>query len=290
MKFKAIDISKSFDNRKILDNVSFELEEAMITGLVGRNGTGKTTLLKILSHIYKEDKGEILIGNESLKSNPGLIKNIGFLPATFNYFDQYKLRNIPDFYKAIYDNFNQDYFFKEINEIRVDPNQAMRTFSKGEKNIIGLVTMLASGADILFLDEILDGMDVINKGRIINYLLDAKENGKSILTSSHILEALSGICDNIFYLRNTGILEDISMENSKKLSKVQIVFKDKIPNEIKESFIILSQIGRVAQILINLEKEKVNLLLDRDDIIQYDFLDPKIEDYFYLEAGGKYVG
>ncbi|MDO5047595.1 MAG: ATP-binding cassette domain-containing protein [Anaerococcus sp.] len=286
MKIRASNITKSFGKNLVLDDVSFDLAKGKISGIVGRNGSGKTTLFKSMTGIYDMDKGDFSIDGVSLKDNRSLISKLAFLPDRFDYFNYYKARKIPDFYRLTYKDFDQDFFFSQLNKNKIDPNQNIRNFSKGIKNILGLITILATRADILFIDEILDGMDIINNRKIISFLLDAKDEGRAILASSHQLDRLAGICDNIFYLTLDGKLVDTADRKVNKLKKVQVVFRDEIALDFLESAILINKLGRVATVLIDMDDQRLSSFLDRDDVVQYDLLSPKIEDYFYMEAGG----
>ena len=285
MRIRAEKITKAFDERKVLDNISFNLEEGMITGLVGRNGSGKTTLLKSLCGIYDMDEGSFNLDDKNIRENPRLIKNIAFLPDSFDYFNYYKVKNIPGFFKVIYEDFDDTFFFEEIKRQKIDPDKNVRNFSKGQKNILGLITILASGAKILLIDEILDGMDVLNKKEILSYLIDAKDSGKAVFASSHELDQLSGISDYIYYLTKDGKLIDTTDERINQLRKIQLVFKDQVPDNLDRRMILVNKIGRVATILVNASEKEVEEILKREDLVQYDILNPKIEDYFYLERG-----
>ena len=128
-------------------------------------------------------------------------------------------------------------------------------------------------------------MDVLNKKEILSYLIDAKGSGKAVFASSHELDQLSGISDYIYYLTKDGKLIDTTDERINQLRKIQLVFKDQVPDNLDRRMILVNKIGRVATILVNASKEEVEEILDREDIIQYDILNPKIEDYFYLERG-----
>lgn len=285
MRIRSDKISKAFDENIVLDNISFDLEEGMITGLVGRNGSGKTTLLKCLCGIYDMDNGRFSLDDKDIRENPALIKNIAFLPDSFDYFNYYKVKHIPGFFRVIYEDFDETFFLEEIKKQKIDPDKNVRNFSKGQKNILGLITILASGAKILLIDEILDGMDVLNKKEILSYLIDAKDSGKAVFASSHELDQLSGISDYIFYLTKDGKLIDTSDERINQLRKIQLVFKDQVPDNLDRRMILVNKIGRVATILVNASEKEVEEILKREDLVQYDILTPKIEDYFYLERG-----
>lgn len=287
MIVEAININKSFDNKKVLNNVSLYLEKGMITGLVGRNGSGKTTLLKILAGIYNEDSGKIKIAGNSLKINPKTIKHLAYLPDRFDYFNYYKINQLPEYYKILYPDFDSKFFESEIKKFAFEPSSNIRNLSKGEKNILGLIVMLASNADVILVDEVLDGMDVLNRRRISEYLLDAKEKGCAVFISSHELAELSNICDFIYYLTKDGTLKETREDNDSSLYKLQVVVKDHLPDSIANKSVIISNLGRVYTILIDAKDYKLNVLLSDEQIVQYDKLEVKIEDYFYLEEGAR---
>ena len=285
MIVEAINVNKSFDDNKVLDNVTFSLEEGIITGLVGRNGSGKTTLLKIIAGIYKEDSGKIKIDGKSLGINPRTIENLAYLPDRFDYFNYYKIDQLPEYYEILYPTFDKDFFNEEIGKFSYNPKANIRNLSKGEKNLLGLICALASNAKVILVDEVLDGMDILNRRRIIEYLLDAKDKGCAVFASSHELSDLSGICDEIYYLSKEGVLNKTHDDEKLSLNKLQVVVKDKLPENIRNKSVIISNIGRVYTILIDTKGEFLDELLADSDIVQYDKLEVKVEDYFYLEEG-----
>lgn len=286
MLFEVNNINKSFGKNEVLKDVSFSLLPGTITGIVGRNGSGKTTLLKILCGIYLADSGEFTLDKKKLSEDAKLISHIGFLPDRFDYFNYYKAKDVPEFYKIIYENFDSDYFFCELNKNEIDPNQTIRNFSKGQKNLLGLITILATKADIILVDEVLDGMDVLNKKLILSYILDAKDAGRTVLASSHDLDHLTGICEEILYLSKDGRLKNTSVD-TKNIKKIQIVVKDKLPKDLIDNSVLVSSLGRVNIILINASEDLLDHMLANDEIVQYDILNLKIEDYFYMEQGGE---
>ena len=152
---------------------------------------------------------------------------------------------------------------------------------------MGLIAVLSSNADVILVDEVLDGMDLLNKRRIIEYLLDAREDGASVFISSHELNDLSGICDSIYYLGKDGRLIETRADKNKSIHKIQVVVKDKLPELMEDKAIIVSNLGRVYTILIDMASDKLDELLADDQIVQYDRLEVKVEDYFYLEEGAR---
>ena len=151
---------------------------------------------------------------------------------------------------------------------------------------MGLITILATKADIILVDEVLDGMDVLNKKLILSYILDAKDAGRTVLASSHDLDHLTGICEDILYLSKDGRLKNTSVD-TKNIKKIQIVVKDKLPKDLLDNSVLVSSLGRVNIILINASEDLLDHMLANDEIVQYDILNLKIEDYFYMEQGGE---
>lgn len=285
MIVEAINVNKSFDRNHVLDNVTFDLHQGVITGLVGRNGSGKTTLLKIIAGIYNKDSGKIKIDGKSLDINPKTIENLAYLPDRFDYFNYYKISKLPEYYEIIYPNFDRDFFEREIARFSYNKNETIRNLSKGEKNLLGLICVLASNAKVILVDEVLDGMDVLNKRRITEYLLDAKDKGCAVFISSHELSDLTGICDEILYLSKEGKISKTFDDTNLCLNKLQIVVKNELPEEIKQRAVVVSNIARVYTILLDTSEEDLNELLKNPKIVQYDKLEVKVEDYFYLEEG-----
>lgn len=284
MILEVKDLSKSFESEKVLDKINFNLEEGQIHALVGRNGSGKTTLLKILVDILKKDEGSLKILGKTYREDRHIIENIAYLPDRFDYFDYVSVLKMSEYYKILYPNFDDNFFRMEIKKNNINPKKSLRNFSKGYKNLIGLLAVIASNAKIVLLDEILDGMDVLNKDVIISYILDMKDQGRTVLASSHELEELAKISDISLYLTKDGKIKNIS--NSKNsFIKAQVVVKDKLDKAILNHSVLRFNMGRVYVILIE-NKDNIREILDSNEtVVQYDILEPKIEDSFYWEKG-----
>lgn len=277
------DISKVFDGKLILDNINFTLKTGEITGLVGRNGSGKTTLLKILSKILDPISGTVLVDDVDLFKNPKLIENIAYLPDSFDFFIYDTGNKAMDYYEIIYPKFNRKFVEEEAKKINIPLDQTIRSLSKGQSTLLGLLIILGTKANILLIDEALDGMDVINKELVLQYLIVAAENDHAILISSHQLDELQGIADNILYLSIDGKVENIKDNRDKPLNKVQIVVSESIPEDILKDSLLRFQLGRVYTVLMEGPEEEILHKLIRKEIVQFDILPLKLEDYFYWE-------
>lgn len=286
MMLKAENLTMAYDKKLVIDDISFKLNTGEITALVGRNGSGKTTILKILSQILKPQKGEVYIEEKSLSSNPEVKINYAYLPDRFDFFSYNTGFQAIEYYKIIYPEFDKDFVEREAEKLGLSLKENIRTLSKGNKALLGLLIVLGTNAKFLFLDEILDGMDVLNKEKIIAYIIEAAAQGKSLLLSSHQLQELQGISDRIIYLSLDGKIEEASNNDDIKIVKLQVVAKDELPKELRDIAVIRQQIGRVYTILIK-ETQGWEELMNNERVVQYDQLPVHLEDLFYWEQGGE---
>lgn len=278
-------IVKSFEEKNIIDNVDFMLQPASITAIAGRNGSGKTTILKMMAGILDCDEGCILIDEKNLKYFPKLKENIAYLPDRFNFFDFEKVSQVIEYYEIIYPKFDKEFVIREFNEIGISLDDRIRSFSKGSNSLVGLILILATNAQFVLVDEILDGMDVLNKEKIIGLLIEAADKGKSILVSSHELKELEGLADRIIYLSLDGKIREVESMGQSNLIKIQIVCKDSFPKDLENSLVLRQNIGRVYTVIGKGSADSWRERLDREEIVQYDFLSLKLEDFFYYERG-----
>lgn len=284
MIVEVMSLYKSFGKNKVLEDVNFSLDEGKIYALVGRNGSGKTTLLKIMADIYQKDLGKINIFGKSFKEDKHIIENIAYLPDRFDYFDYSSVEKMLGYYEVIYPNFDKRFVLKELEKNNIDIKKNLKSFSKGYKNLIGLLAVIGTNAKIVLLDEILDGMDVLNKEIILSYILDLKDFGRIVLASSHELEELAKVADETLYLSKDGKLTNLQ-KNKEKFVKLQIVVKDELDPKILDRAVLRFKLGRVYTILIENRENLMDMIKNNESVVQFDILDPKIEDNFYWEKG-----
>ena len=275
------DIHKSYGEKHVLNGISFSVEKGKVTSLIGRNGSGKTTMLEILSRIISQDGGFISIDDKKIDEDITLQQNIAFLPDRFALFKYSNALRIMEFYEIIYPNFDREFVKTELTKLKISPKMDVRNLSKGQSALLGLVVILATGADYILLDEILDGIDVVNRRKVIEYVLDATAAGRAVLISSHSLDELESISDTAIYISLDGSLQ--AVDQSLNLNKFQIVLKETLKEEDREKLFITGEIGRVITILTEDSFEEVQKKL-KTEIIQHDIIPVKYEDVFYYES------
>ena len=281
MKLAIKNINKKFSKKIVLKNVSFTVNTGEIAALVGRNGSGKTTLLKILSGIYSQDSGEIVIEDVSSKN---IKKQLIYIPDRFDYFKNSKIKKVCGFYKLAYENFDEQYFKTELEKVKLSQTSRLSELSKGQLAIFSLILGISCRTKFIFLDEPLDGIDVINTKMIVNYILDAQSDGIGLLISSHQLQSLENISDKVVYLDDgIGVGEEI---NKDEYSKYQLVYQENIPEELRSNpdVKIISNIGRVYVVIMRGSYDATHDIIHDKELLQYDRLPISLEDIFLLNS------
>lgn len=284
MKLTIDNINKNFSKKIVLNNVSFTVNTGKIVALIGRNGSGKTTLLKILSGIYSQDSGEI--GIEGV-DNKNIKKQLIYIPDRFDYFKNSKIKKVCEFYKLAYENFDEQYFKTELENVKLSLTSRLSELSKGQLAIFSLILGVSCRTKFIFLDEPLDGIDVINTKVITNYILDAQSDGIGLLISSHQLNSLENISDKVVYLDDgVGVSEEV---NKDEYSKYQLVYQEKVSEELRSNpdVRIVSNIGRVYVVIMRGSYEVTQEIIQDKELLQYDRLPISLEDIFLINSKGE---
>ena len=219
-------VTKTFDDVTALDDFGMTLKKGSIYGLIGKNGAGKTTILKILSGVIKADSGEVTIDGESVYENAALKSRLSFIPDDLSFFSRYTLKEAGRFFASIYETWDQLLFERIIFEFQLNPSKNLARFSKGMQKQAVFALSLGTSPDYLFLDEPIDGLDPIVRKKVWNYIITASaERQMTTLISSHNLREMEGICDYVGIIADGKMLLEKELDElSNDVHKVQISF------------------------------------------------------------------
>ena len=210
-------LNKTYKSFK-LGNASFDLESGEITGLIGVNGAGKSTILRILIGLVKSESGEISIdGNKVLDLGEKL--RVGFVSQELNIYSDQKMSALSAFVKDIYrKQWNDDLFRHYMNDVfALKDDLKIKELSTGMRVKFFLAMELAKKPECLLLDEVTSGLDPMIRDEVLDILQGiAQEDNIPVLMSSHITEDLEKIADKIIYIDSGRILLEDSVENIKK--------------------------------------------------------------------------
>lgn len=200
-------VNKQLNQKNVINNMSFTLENGHILGLIGSNGAGKSTLLRLLSGIYQLDSGELTIDSEKVYDNVSIKETIFFINDETVQFNNYTILDLKNYYKAYYTNFSEELFARLIDITALPTDQKMNRFSKGMKRQAILAVGLSCMTKYLFLDEAFDGIDQTMRLTVKRILIDAVlDRNLTVIISSHHLYELNEICDTIALMHKGNIL------------------------------------------------------------------------------------
>ena len=281
------DLSKTYGKKKVLENLNCNIKTNSIYGLIGANGAGKSTLLRIINDIYKRDSGSILIDGVEIENNETLKQKLVFIPDDLYFFPGYTLKEMAEFYKAMYKNFDMNYLKELAGILKLDLNSKVQNFSKGMKRQCALICAIATNADYLFFDETFDGLDPIVRNLIKKILIKQMEKKETtIIMTSHNLRELEDICDNLGLLYKGGILFESDINTLKtNMFKVQISLNEEFDKKTFNKLEIMNfkKVGSVATIIIKGDMELAKDYLNSLSPIILDFLPLTLEEVFIYE-------
>ena len=226
-------VNKSFGDIKALDNIIATIQEGSIFGLVGTNGAGKSTMLRVLGGILKADTGMALIDGEDVYENPSAKEKVCFLSDTAYFFPNATIKTMAEYYAAVYPNFNRERFDELVGKFGLDMKRKINTFSKGMKKQVSVLLGICTGTKYLLCDETFDGLDPVMRQAVKSiFALELMDRDFTPVIASHSLRELEDICDHVGLLHNGGILLSKDLEDMKfHIHKVQCVIQDPTKEE-----------------------------------------------------------
>lgn len=217
---------KKFDDFTALDGVDLNIEKGTAYGLLGSNGAGKSTILRLLSGIYKPESGEVLIDGEAVFDNVKIKQRVFFIDDETVQFSSFTLKKLKEYYKSYYPSFSEELFEQLREKVKLPLNKKIGDFSKGMKRQAIVIIGLACRTDYLLLDEAFDGLDptmrIIVKKMLVDAMLDRQ---LTTIISSHNLKEINEVCDSAALIHDGKIVFSRDIDSLKSnVHKVQVVF------------------------------------------------------------------
>lgn len=285
-------VTKTFDSFTALDTLSLNVEKGSIYGLVGPNGSGKTTIMKAIAGIYKIDSGEILIDGKKSFENVEVKNKTIYISDELYFFNNFSIKQMSQFYKRVYSNWDQERFNKLKDVFKIDISRNANRLSKGMKKQVAIWLAVSAKPELLILDEPLDGLDPVMRRKVLNILMqDVADRNLTVMISSHNLRELEDICDHVGIISNGKLVLQRKLDDMKsETHKVQLAFKDGVfPVELEDKFNILnkSQLGQVYSVILNGSREFIEKEIAKYKPLIFDMIPLTLEEIFIYELGGK---
>lgn len=221
-------ISKSYDDIKALENVSATITEGQVFGLIGTNGAGKSTFLRIVAGVLKQNEGEITVDGEKIFENESMKEKIFYISDEQFFLANSTPAEMCDFYADFYPLFNKEKCSELLEKFGLDTKRKINTFSKGMKKQLSVILGICSNTKYLLCDETFDGLDPVMRQAVKSlFAAEIEDRGLTPIVASHNLRELEDICDHVGLLHKGGILFSRDLDELKcNVHKIQCVFKD----------------------------------------------------------------
>lgn len=286
---QMIEINKTFEKQEAVKNVNMTINRGSIYGLIGSNGAGKTTIIKLLAGIYKQDSGKVLLEGAPIFENQALKEKIFFISDQPYFFPQYTVKQMAKFYKSIYPSWNEERFLKLAEVFDFSMNKKLQTFSKGIQRQAAFWLALSTMPELMILDEPMDGLDPVARKKVKNLLIqDVADREMTILISSHNLREIEDICDHIGILHHGSLLLEKDLDDLKSdIHKVQVAYRGETPKHLENQLTLLhcERRGSVMVCIIRGKEEEIEKVINQTEPVIFDILPLTLEEIFIYEMG-----
>ena len=218
-------LNKTFDDKVILRDINISISRGKIIGLLGKNGVGKTTLIKLLNDLLTPTSGEILIDGKKIGVETKKI--ISYLPERSYLNRQMKVSEVIDYFKDFYEDFNEKKAKRLLKDLDLDINQHLSKMSKGMQEKVGLVLVMSRNADLYILDEPLGGVDPATRDYILDTILSNFSENASIIISTHLISDIERILDEVIFIDKGKIVlqSDADKLRNKEKASIDEIFR-----------------------------------------------------------------
>lgn len=220
-------VKKKYKEITALDDISFDICQGKVLGLFGPSGSGKTTLLKIIGGLSKATKGEVKIFGEDIS-----YKNKEFIAlksSTFDFEEDFTGNDLIELYGDFYKNFDKDYNERLNEYLDIDTSKFIKNLSKGQRQKLNIALTLSLDAKIYLLDEIIDGLDQVASGKIIDLLIDKIDGKKTLIIASHKIDKIEDLIDDVIFLNRGKIFIKAKAEDLRNKENMSLAdFYDRI--------------------------------------------------------------
>ncbi len=219
----VIDLHKSFGRTKALDGLDLQVPAGEVHGFLGPNGAGKSTTVRVLLGLLRKDSGDVrLLGGDPWKDAASLHRRLAYVPGDVNLWPNLSGGEVIDLLGRLRGGLDEQRRADLVERFDLDPKKKGRTYSKGNRQKVAIVAALASRVDLLILDEPTSGLDPLMEATFQDAIQEDREQGRTVLLSSHILAEVEALCDKVSIIRNGRTVESGTLAELRHLTRTSI--------------------------------------------------------------------
>lgn len=224
----TVNLTKRFGKLTALKNVNMEVSKGEVYGFIGPNGAGKSTTIRVILGILKATDGQAKIfGLDAWKHAVEIHKRLAYVPGDVSLWPNLTGGEVIDLFVKLRGTHHKSKREELIERFALDPSKKCRTYSKGNRQKVALVAAFSSDADLYILDEPTSGLDPLMEKVFQSCILEAREAGKSVLLSSHILSEVERLCDRVGIIRQGSIIESGTLKELRHLTRTHLFIESK---------------------------------------------------------------
>ena len=285
---ETVNLTKRFEDVVAVDHVSAAIKDGYVFGLVGTNGAGKSTFLRMLSGVLKPDEGTVTIDGAPVYENEKAKLRFFYISDDQHFPGNGTPRDMMAFYRKFYPAFDCGRYQKLLDSFGLPGNRKISTFSKGMKKQLSVLCGICAGTDYLFCDETFDGLDPVMRQTVKSlFANDMEERNMTPIIASHNLRELEDICDHVGLLHKGGILLSRDLDEMKTtIHKVQCVLADGDQGESLKGLEIMKKEsrGRLLTLTVRGEREQVEAVMQAAEPVFYELIPLSLEEIFISET------
>lgn len=285
---EALGLTKRFHDITAVDHISAEIREGCVFGLIGTNGAGKSTFLRLAAGILRPDEGHIRLDGEDVFENPKVKSRFFYISDEPFFFTNGTPRDMVQFYAGIYPDFDTDRFYRLLESFELAPGRKIHTFSKGMKKQLSVLLGICAGTRYIFCDETFDGLDPVMRQTVKSlFANDMAERQLTPILASHNLRELEDICDHVGLLHKGGILLSKDLDEMKvNIHKIQCVLADGMDETHLHGLSIIKteKRGSLLTLTVRGVREEVAAVMQAYHPVFFEMIPLSLEEIFISET------
>lgn len=284
---RAENVTMRFQQFTALDGLNCSIPRGCVYGLVGSNGAGKSTFMRLAAGVYRPISGRVTVEDISVYDSPEAKARIAFVPDDLFFLPHASMDRMADLYKANYADFSEERYVELAAAFGLNRAANLATFSKGMRRQAAIILALSAMPDYILFDETFDGLDPVMRNLVKKVIYsDVESRQATAVISSHSLRDLEDTCDQLALLHRGGLIFESEIENLKtSLFKVQFAFADEYDKHVLDGIEVLNwnKKGSVANAIVRGDREAVQGSLAAKSPLLLDILPLTLEEIFIYE-------